>query len=92
MFKFDPETTHSLAIKALKYNYIPKTKLLKNDLISTEIFGKKISNPIGLAAGFDKNAKEYIIHFSNLDLVFVEVRALILLKPNMEILNLGFLD
>ncbi len=72
IFKFDPETAHSLAIKALKYNYIPKTKLLKNDLISTEIFGKKISNPIGLAAGFDKNAEVYNSFFK-LGFGFVEV-------------------
>ena len=72
IFKFDPETAHSLAIKALKYNYIPKTKLLKNDLISTEIFGKNISNPIGLAAGFDKNAEVYNSFFK-LGFGFVEV-------------------
>ena len=57
IFKLDPELAHNLAIKALKYNYIPNNKIPSNSLIETEIFGKKISNPIGLAAGFDKDAE-----------------------------------
>ncbi len=59
IFKFDPELAHNLAIKALKFNYFPINNIKKNRLIETEIFGKKISNPIGVAAGFDKNAEVY---------------------------------
>ncbi len=59
IFKFDPETAHNLAIKALKFNLIPSKKKLKYNFIETEIFGKKIPNPIGLAAGFDKDAEVY---------------------------------
>ncbi len=59
IFKIDPELAHNLAIKALKYNYFPTKKNFKNDLIKTEIFGKVIDNPIGIAAGFDKNAEVY---------------------------------
>ena len=59
IFKLDPELAHNLAIKALKYNYIPNNKIPANSLVETEIFGKKISNPIGLAAGFDKDAEVY---------------------------------
>ena len=46
IFKLDPELAHSLAIKALKLNYIPKSKIEKNESIQTTIFGKTISNPI----------------------------------------------
>ena len=59
IFKLDPELAHNLAIKALKYNYAPSNKIPKNNCIETEIFGKKISNPVGLAAGFDKDAEVY---------------------------------
>ena len=72
IFKFSPEVAHSLAIKALKFNYIPKNKLKEVSLIETELFGKKIISPIGVAAGFDKNAEVYNSLF-NLGFGFVEV-------------------
>ena len=50
IFKLDPELAHNLAIKALKFNYFPINNFKKNSSIETEIFGKKISNPIGVAA------------------------------------------
>ena len=59
IFKLDPELAHNLAIKALKFNYFPINNFKKNSSIETEIFGKKISNPIGVAAGFDKDAEVY---------------------------------
>ena len=72
IFKLDPELAHSLAIKALKLNYIPKSKIEKNESIQTAIFGKTIPNPIGVAAGFDKNAEVYNSLFK-LGFGFVEV-------------------
>ena len=59
IFKFEPELAHDLAIKALKYNFIPPKKISYNKLIETKIFSKTIPNPIGLAAGFDKDAEVY---------------------------------
>ncbi len=59
IFKLNPETAHSLAIKALKFNYFPAKNFKKNTSLEVEIFGKKLSNPIGIAAGFDKNAEVY---------------------------------
>ena len=52
IFKLDPEIAHDFAIKALKFNFISQNKI-KNKSIETEIFGKTIPNPIGIAAGFD---------------------------------------
>ncbi len=72
IFKFGPEVAHSLAIKALKYNYIPASKLKQNTLIETEFFGKTIISPIGVAAGFDKNAEVYNPLFK-LGFGFVEI-------------------
>ena len=59
IFKLDPELAHTLAIKALKLNYIAKKSIKNDDSISINIFGKKITNPVGIAAGFDKDAEVY---------------------------------
>ena len=72
IFKLDPETAHDLAIKALKFNPIPQEKIKNNNLIQTKIFGKVIPNPIGIAAGFDKDAEVYNPLFK-LGFGFVEV-------------------
>ena len=72
IFKLDPELAHDLAIKALKTNLILK-QYKKNELIlKTQLFGKEIPNPIGIAAGFDKNAEVYNPLFK-LGFGFVEV-------------------
>ena len=72
IFKLDPETAHDLAITALKFNPIPQGKIKNNKSIQTEIFGKTIPNPIGIAAGFDKDAEVYNPLFK-LGFGFVEV-------------------
>ena len=72
IFKFSPEIAHSLAIKALKLNNFPINKIVKNEVLQTNFCGKKISSPIGIAAGFDKNAEVYNPLF-NLGFGFVEV-------------------
>ncbi len=72
IFKLDPEKAHDLAINALKFNLIPQNKIKNNKSIQTEIFGKTIPNPIGIAAGFDKDAEVYNPLFK-LGFGFVEV-------------------
>ncbi|MDC3257553.1 quinone-dependent dihydroorotate dehydrogenase [Candidatus Pelagibacter sp.] len=61
IFKLDPEKAHTLAIKSLKFNLVPNLfQDRKNDsLFKTTIFNKELENPIGMAAGFDKNAEVY---------------------------------
>ena len=74
IFKLDPETAHNLAIKSLKLNFVPNI-FEKNDnerLLESKLFNKSISNPIGMAAGFDKNAEVYNALFK-LGFGFVEV-------------------
>ncbi len=72
IFKFSPEVAHSLAIKALKLNNIPYSKPKDNHILETTFCEKKLSSPIGVAAGFDKNAEVYNPLF-NLGFGFVEV-------------------
>ena len=61
IFNFDPETAHDLAIKALKFNYLPKKmfEVENEEMLNIEVLGKHFPNPIGLAAGFDKSAEVY---------------------------------
>ena len=61
IFKVDPEMAHDLAIKSLKYNFLPEDifKVPNEEILETKIFDTKIKNPIGLAAGFDKSAEVY---------------------------------
>ena len=61
IFNLDPEKAHDLAIKSLKYNFLPKNlfSVENEEILKTKLFGKQIENPIGLAAGFDKSAEVY---------------------------------
>ena len=81
IFKFDPETAHGLAIKSLKFNFVPNVlDKGKNDpLFQTKLFNKNLENPIGIAAGFDKNAEVYNSLFK-LGFGFVEVGTVTPLK------------
>ena len=72
IFKFSPEAAHSLAIKTLKLNLFPSNRIKETYLLGTKLFGKNIITPIGVAAGFDKNAEVYNPLF-NLGFGFVEV-------------------
>ena len=81
IFRLNPETAHNLAIKSLKYSFAPN--ILDNDknnpLFKTRLFKKDIENPIGIAAGFDKNAEVYNSLFK-LGFGFVEVGTVTPLK------------
>ena len=81
IFKFDPETAHDLAIKSLKLNLAPNIlrKNTKDEMFKTNFFKKELNNPIGIAAGFDKNAEVYNSLFK-LGFGFVEVGTVTPLK------------
>ena len=81
IFKIDPERAHTLAIKSLKLNLVSNIfDKNKNDpMFKTKIFDKEIDNPIGMAAGFDKNAEVYNALF-RLGFGFVEVGTITPLK------------
>ena len=64
LFKFEPETAHNIAECGLKFlgncsiakSYMQRKNFISNSKLNQEIFGVKFPNPVGLAAGFDKNA------------------------------------
>ena len=74
IFSLDPEVAHDLAIKSLKFNVLPSGifNVANEELLETNLLGRKIPNPIGLAAGFDKSAEVYNSLFK-LGYGFVEV-------------------
>ena len=57
LFRFDAELAHHLAIIALKYGLMPKAKAVNEPVLHTRVCGLDFKNPIGLAAGFDKQAE-----------------------------------
>jgi len=80
LFQFDPEKVHYFVTRNLKrFNRFPGGTAfsrmlwdLEDTRLEKEVFGLKFNNPVGLAAGFDKNA-EMIYEMGNLGFGFVEV-------------------
>ena len=83
LFKMDPEKIHHFTFAALRRaNKIPgmksffRSKFLVEDVrLEREVFGLKFKNPVGLAAGFDKDAKLFQ-ELSNLGFGFIEIGTL----------------
>ena len=67
-----PELAHSLTIKAMKYLSFGYKKNFEHSSLSQHILGLDFPNPVGLAAGFDKNAEVMQSMFS-LGFGFVEI-------------------
>ncbi len=80
LFQFDPEKVHYFVTRNLKrVNRFPGGAALsrvlwdlKDPRLEKEVFGLKFINPVGLAAGFDKNG-EFIGEMANLGFGFIEV-------------------
>lgn len=82
LFKFDPEAVHHFSFKSIRFiNKIGLSKSIQSyftldDLkLEREVFGIKFKNPVGLAAGFDKDAKLYQ-ELSNFGFGFIEIGTL----------------
>ncbi len=57
IFQLDAERAHGLAIEALKRGLVPRRDIPLDARLRTELVGLTFGNPLGLAAGFDKNAE-----------------------------------
>lgn len=83
LFCFDPEQVHHFTFSLIRFlNKIPGCGKLfqsiyevKNPKLEREVFGLKFKNPVGLAAGFDKDAKLYQ-ELSNFGFGFIEIGTL----------------
>ncbi len=79
-FSMDPETAHHRVTGGLRsFSKIWGAKSLLKSLytvndsrLEREVFGLKFKNPVGLAAGFDKNA-EYIAEMAGMGFGFIEI-------------------
>jgi dihydroorotate dehydrogenase len=80
LFQFDPENVHHFVTAGLKrFNRLPGGATLTRELwdfederLEKEVFGLRFKNPVGLAAGFDKNG-EFIGEMGGLGFGFIEV-------------------
>jgi dihydroorotate dehydrogenase len=80
LFKFDPEAVHYFTFDAIKLlSKIPLVPFLIRSIfqvnhpkLERELFGLRFKNPVGLAAGFDKNAVLYN-ELANFGFGFIEI-------------------
>lgn len=76
LFQLDPEQAHHFTFSVLKnFGFLAKLFLpnpIKDKKLEREVFGLKFKNPVGLAAGFDKNAILYN-ELADLGFGFVEI-------------------
>jgi dihydroorotate dehydrogenase len=83
LFAFDPEAVHYFSFSSIKLlNKVPGFSSLSRKLykknhpaLKRELFGLQFENPVGMAAGFDKEAKAYK-EFTNLGFGFIEIGTL----------------
>lgn len=83
LFCFDPEKVHHFTFSLIRnLSKIPGVKglfkkiyLVENENLERELFGLKFKNPVGLAAGFDKDAKLYN-ELANFGFGFIEIGTL----------------
>lgn len=71
IFRLDPENAHHLTLKAMKSGMLPAVEPIHDPALESTLWGLKFPNPVGLAAGFDKNA-EVIGPAFNLGFGFIE--------------------
>lgn len=59
LHRLDPETAHELTLRALEAGLVPPQPVVDDRRLATTLFGRALPHPIGLAAGFDKNARVF---------------------------------
>ncbi len=74
LHRFDPERAHALSLKALNSGLVPLSGPFTTPRLQTTIVGLSLPNPVGLAAGFDKNATA-LAPLSRAGFGFIEVGA-----------------
>lgn len=57
LFLFDPETAHGMSIAALKTGVLPACRIAPDPRLRQTVAGLDFLNPLGMAAGYDKNAE-----------------------------------
>lgn len=94
-----PEFSHRVAILAASWGITPKDRVADDPSLAVEVWGKKFCNPIGLAAGFDKQA-DAISGLLNFGFSYLEIGSVtpkpqpgnpkpryFRLKPDLSVIN-----
>jgi dihydroorotate dehydrogenase len=55
----DPERAHEVTLRALAAGLVPPQPRVDEPSIAIDLFGRRLESPVGLAAGFDKNARVF---------------------------------
>ncbi|OCH91410.1 hypothetical protein OBBRIDRAFT_792344 [Obba rivulosa] len=71
-YTMDPESSHKFAVKVLRSRLAPRDTQEDDERLRMEIWGEELSNPVGVAAGFDKNG-EAVDGLFNLGFSWVEI-------------------
>ncbi|KAF0171903.1 MAG: dihydroorotate dehydrogenase (fumarate) [Rhodobacteraceae bacterium] len=74
LHRVDPERAHGLSLRALSAGLVPLPGVITSPRLATTVAGMALPNPVGLAAGYDKNATA-IAALSRAGFGFVEVGA-----------------
>lgn len=74
LHRLDPERAHGLSLRALSAGLVPLSGVVTSSRLATRVAGLDLPNPVGLAAGFDKNATA-IAPLSRAGFGFIEVGA-----------------
>ena len=74
LHRLDPETAHGLSLKALSTGLVPLPGAFTTPRLRTRLAGLDLPNPVGLAAGYDKNA-EAVGPLTHAGFGFVEIGA-----------------
>ena len=74
LHRFDPETAHGLSLSALRLGLAPLPGPVSSPRLRTSLAGLNLLNPVGLAAGYDKNAVA-VAALSRAGFGFIEVGA-----------------
>lgn len=74
LHRLDPEVAHGLSLKALRCGLVPLPGPVTTPRLRTRLAGLDLANPVGLAAGYDKNA-EAVGALTRAGFGFVEVGA-----------------
>ncbi|MDR5651900.1 quinone-dependent dihydroorotate dehydrogenase [Ruixingdingia sedimenti] len=56
LHRMDPERAHGLSLRALRAGLVPLAGVVSGPRLAVDLAGLRLPNPVGLAAGYDKNA------------------------------------
>ena len=58
LHRIDPEVAHDMSIRALSAGLVPLPgRPVTSERLRLDLAGLQLANPVGLAAGYDKNAR-----------------------------------